>query len=194
VLTPEQTQGPYYVSGSLMRSDITEGQRGLPLDLRLVVQRVGSCEAIRDATVEVWHANASGTYSGFTAQGAGGAGPPGGSRQVTDATRFLRGAQRSDADGAVTFRTIYPGWYQGRTTHIHVKVHLGGSVVHTGQLYFDQAVSDAVYRTPPYASHGEPTTTNSTDGIYADGGRESTLTLRRSGSGYAGRLVLGVKA
>jgi protocatechuate 3,4-dioxygenase beta subunit len=92
------------------------------------------------------------------------------------------------------FDTVYPGWYQGRTPHIHVKVHVAGQEVHTGQLYFDEAVTRTVYRRAPYASHGEPTTVNSSDGIYAQGGRQSTPDLTRRADGYVGRLVLGVRA
>ena len=64
----------------------------------------------------------------------------------------MRGIQRTNAKGLALFRTVYPGWYQGRTVHIHVKVHLGGNVLHTGQLYFPDTVTDAVYRKAPYTS------------------------------------------
>ena len=180
VLTPEQTEGPYYIADSLMRSDITEGRDGTALQLRLKVQDASSCDPVQDATVEVWHADAGGVYSGFGA----------GSGERT----FLRGGQKSDSDGNVVFETIYPGWYQGRTPHIHVKVHLGGQEVHTGQLYFDDALSEAVYRASPYASRGEPTTTNSNDGVYSQGGDESKLAMTKKGDGYVGRLALGVRA
>jgi protocatechuate 3,4-dioxygenase beta subunit len=175
VLTPDQTEGPFYIAGSLVRSDVTEGKAGVPLELRLPVQDAASCEPIRAATVEIWHCDAVGEYS------AGG-------------EKFLRGAQRSDRDGHVAFRTVYPGWYQGRTTHIHVKVHVGGNVVHTGQLYFDDTVTDRVYRREPYSSHGQRTTTNAQDGIYGAGGDRSTLELSPDGQGYVGRLTLGVKS
>jgi len=118
----------------------------------------------------------------------------GGASEPTDGQTFLRGAQRTDATGAAVFDTVYPGWYQGRTPHIHVKVHVSGQNVHTGQLYFEEAVSRAVYRRAPYASHGQPTTVNSSDGIYEQGGRQSTLALTRRADGYVGRLMLGVQA
>jgi protocatechuate 3,4-dioxygenase beta subunit len=177
VLTPEQTEGPYYIEDALVRSDIREGKAGAPLELRLTAEDASSCEPIENATVEVWHCDALGAYSGFDAP---------------DEKTFLRGAQRSDRRGEVAFQTVYPGWYQGRTTHIHVKVHVGGQTVHTGQLYFDDAVTRSVYRQAPYASRGEPTTTNASDGIYASGGRQSTLEVSRAGRGYVGRLALGV--
>ena len=177
VLTPEQTEGPYYVDDSMVRRDVTEGREGVALELRLSVRDATACEPIRDATVEIWHCDAVGAYSGFDEEGT-----------------FLRGAQRSDRDGRVSFRTIYPGWYQGRATHIHVKVHVAGNEVHTGQLYFDEAVTRAVYGRAPYDSRGEPTTTNASDGIYAAGGEQSTLALSRQGDGYAGRMTLGVRS
>jgi protocatechuate 3,4-dioxygenase beta subunit len=100
----------------------------------------------------------------------------------------------SDAAGRVTFQTIYPGWYMGRTVHIHVKVHVNGNAVHTGQLYFDDALSDTVFSQPPYSAHPGRDTTNATDSIYAQGGPQSTLALTPSGNGYAGEMALVVQA
>jgi protocatechuate 3,4-dioxygenase beta subunit len=173
VLSPEMTEGPYYLDENLIRRDITEGKDGLALELRLTVEDASTCKPIHRATVEVWHADATGNYSGFD-----GAATP---------TTYLRGGQR-------TIETIYPGWYQGRTPHIHLKVHVGGDVVHTGQLFFKTATSEAVYATGAYASHGEPDTTNAGDNIYAGGGSKSLLRLtKRSGGGYRGAITLAVK-
>src|SRR5256885_1507945 len=83
---------------------------------------------------------------GLVAQSAGASG--GGS--VADDRTFMRGIQRTDATGLAVFRTIYPGWYRGRTVHIHVKVHVGGTVLHTGQLFFDDSLTDSVFKHPPY--------------------------------------------
>ena len=199
VLTPELTEGPYYIANHLVRRDITEGRPGLPLVLHLSVLNASTCSPIRGATVELWHCDAGGVYSGYGSGGGGGGGPGGGHATPTNGLRFLRGAQRTDALGRASFRTIYPGWYTGRTTHIHVKVHAGGRVVHTGQLFFDQLTSDAVYRRAPYATHGQGRagsyTTNGQDSIFAAGGARSLLSLHpRGGGGYDGRIVLGVKA
>jgi protocatechuate 3,4-dioxygenase beta subunit len=177
-LTPELTDGPYYIDDHLMRSDIREDRPGVVLDLRLPVTSASACRAIAGATVEIWHADALGVYSGF---GTG--------RGKT----FLRGGVKTDSRGLARFRTIYPGWYQGRTVHIHVKVHVAGNVVHTGQLYFPDATTDAVYRHAPYATRGQRTTRNAQDGIYASGGRQSTLSLRRSATGYIGTKGLVVR-
>src|SRR6476659_2881644 len=127
VLAPEQTEGPYYINDHLVRSDITDGRKGVPLSLRLQVLDATSCKPIKGATVELWHADGGGNYSGFSTPGT-----------------YLRGGQRSNSAGNVSFKTIYPGWYQGRTTHIHVKVHVGGKVVHTGQLYFPDALTASI--------------------------------------------------
>ncbi len=95
-------------------------------------------------------------------------------------------APSARADGLATFTTIYPGWYMGRTVHIHVKVHVGGDEVHTGQLYFDDATTDEVYEDDLYASRGERDVRNDTDPIYAAGGESSLVTVKREGEGYAG--------
>ncbi|HSF62108.1 MAG TPA: intradiol ring-cleavage dioxygenase, partial [Gaiellaceae bacterium] len=129
VLAPEQTEGPYYLDDARVRRNITEGKAGVPLALRLTVVDASSCKPISGAAVDVWHCDAAGIYSGTSAQG-------------TEDERFLRGVQRTDAKGVALFRTVYPGWYPGRTVHIHVMVHIGGNVVHTGQLYFPDAVTD----------------------------------------------------
>ena len=103
------------------------------------------------------------------------------SQQGTEDERFLRGVQRTDAKGLAIFRTIYPGWYQGRTVHIHTMVHIGGNVVHTGQLYFSDAVTDAVYKRSPYNQRPNRNPRNSGDSIYRNGGKRSTLKLVKNG-------------
>jgi protocatechuate 3,4-dioxygenase beta subunit len=129
--------------------------------------------------VDIWHADAAGIYSGF-GDGAGN-------------RTFMRGIQRTNAKGLATFRTVYPGWYQGRTVHIHVKVHLGGNVVHTGQLYFPDSVTDAVYRKSPYTSRPNRTTRNADDSIYRNGGRRSQVKVRKNAAGiYVATITMGV--
>jgi len=179
VLTPELTEGPYYVSGEKLRRDITEGKAGTPLQLDLTVVNASTCKQVRNATVEIWHCDALGVYSGAVANKPG--------------TNFLRGGQRTNAKGVATFKTIYPGFYQGRAVHIHAKVHVAGSVVHTGQLFFPAAVTAAVYKRLPYRTHGTtPDTPNAADAIYRNGGDKGMLTLRRNGVGYVGSCAMGV--
>ncbi|MEX1008609.1 MAG: intradiol ring-cleavage dioxygenase [Acidimicrobiia bacterium] len=179
VLTSEMTEGPYYIDGEAVRSNITEGKPGMPLRLDLTVVDADTCQPIPGASVEVWHADATGNYSGFGS--------------ATSNRTFLRGVQIADDDGTVTFDTLYPGWYQGRAVHIHLKAHKGGNQVHTTQLFFDENVSDAVYMTSPYNSRSGQRTTNAQDNIYADGGTQSTLALAKNGDGYVGTLTLGIR-
>jgi protocatechuate 3,4-dioxygenase beta subunit len=179
ILSPEMTEGPYYIDGEAVRRDVTEGKPGVPLTLDLVVVDAGACSPIPDAAVEIWHADAGGNYSGFNATAAN--------------TTFLRGVQTADADGNVTFETLYPGWYEGRATHIHLMVHVGGDVVHTGQLFFDEGINDTVYARSPYRDHTGTRMTNEQDGIYANGGAQSMLQLTEEGDGYRGAITLGVR-
>jgi protocatechuate 3,4-dioxygenase beta subunit len=179
VLTPELTEGPYYIAGEKLRRDIREGRPGARLTLRLAVVDAATCKPVQGAAVDIWHADAGGVYSGFGA----------GSGNRT----FMRGIQRTGADGVAVFDTVYPGWYAGRTVHIHVKVHVRGNVVHTGQLFFADAVTDAVYRRTPYSKRPNRTTRNSGDSIFANGGNKAIVKVRRQGSGYAGSLTMGVQ-
>jgi protocatechuate 3,4-dioxygenase beta subunit len=231
ILTPEQTEGPYYIDVELLRSDITEGKEGLPLKLDLTLLNATTCQPLPDATVEIWHCDAAGDYSGFSGSLPGmqgeppgsssgcppprpgdtggpppggpggppsGGGAPGGGPTMrnipTNDMVFLRGGQISDTSGKVTFQTIYPGWYMGRTVHIHLKVHVGGQEVHNSQLFFDDALSDQVFSQAPYSSHANRDTRNATDNIFQDGGQQGLLTIVRSGNGYTGTLKLGVQA
>lgn len=177
-LTPEVTEGPYWISNKLTRRDVRDGQAGRPLVLHLYVEDASTCKPITAADVEIWHANAAGAYSGV--QG--------------NTKRWLRGHQKTNARGLAVFTTIYPGWYPGRTPHIHVKVHVGGNVVHTGQLFVPDTVSAAVYRTGAYAAHGQQDVKNSGDNIYRQAGAgKAVMTMRNRGSkGYVGTMVMGV--
>lgn len=180
-LTPEATEGPFHIEDAAFRSDITEGKPGTPLRLDLVVGEAESCRPIPGATVELWHADAAGEYSGFSGM------------DDTNPLRFLRGAQRADRSGRARFHTIYPGWYEGRTPHVHVKVHVAGDEVHTGQIFFPDELSRAVYRRGAYAARGAQTQTNGRDGIYAEaGGTRAIPRLHRSGRGFVGALTLSV--
>ena len=121
-LTPELTAGPYYLDGPAVRRNITEGRPGIPLELRIRLLDAASCKPLAGAAVDVWHCDASGEYSGFegkslAATNAGG----------TNGQRYLRGVQLTDADGVAVFTTIFPGWYEGRSVHIHLSVHTGGA-------------------------------------------------------------------
>jgi protocatechuate 3,4-dioxygenase beta subunit len=179
VLTPEMTEGPYYVEGDKVRRNITEGKPGVPLLLRLKVLDVSTCMPIKGAAVDIWHCDAGGVYSGTSVQD-------------TEDLRFLRGIQKTDKSGLARFRTIYPGWYSGRAVHIHLKVYLGGRTVHTGQLFFPDALTDTVYTRSPYKQRPSRDVRNASDSIFRNGGKRSMLTLVKSGTGYVGRITMGV--
>jgi protocatechuate 3,4-dioxygenase beta subunit len=178
VLTPELTEGPYYIAGEKFRRDIRESHPGTLLALRLRVLDASTCKPIKGAAVDIWHADAAGTYSGF---GAG-----------ASSRTFLRGVQKTDAGGYAVFTTIYPGWYQGRTVHIHVKVHVGGRVVHTGQLFFSDTLTDVVYRATPYKTRPNRNVRNAQDSIFVNGGKRGLLAVTKSGAGYVGTIAMGV--
>jgi len=178
VLTPELTEGPFYIAGEKVRRDIRDGHPGTVLTLRLRVLDASSCKPIKGAAVDVWHADAAGNYSGF---GSG-----------ASSRTFLRGIQKTNADGVAVFTTIYPGWYQGRTVHIHVKVHVGGRVVHTGQLFFSDTLTDAVYRAAPYKDRPNRDVRNTQDSFFVNGGKRGLLAVTKNGAGYVGTIVMGV--
>jgi protocatechuate 3,4-dioxygenase beta subunit len=180
VLSPEMTEGPYHIDGEAVRSVVTEGKAGAPLRLALTVVDATTCSFLPKAAVEIWHADAGGNYSGFGA--------------TESNTTFLRGVQIADAIGKVHFTTVYPGWYMGRATHIHLMVHVDGNVVHTGQLFFDEAINDAVYARAPYNAHTGQRMFNDQDGIFANGGAASTVALTKDGDGYVGAITLGVRS
>lgn len=178
VLTPEMTEGPYYIAGETIRADVTDGRPGIPLRLDLTVLDATACTPIAGATVEIWHADAGGVYSGF---GSG-----------ASSRTFLRCVQVTGADGKVEFQTIYPGWYAGRATHIHLKVLVNGTT-HTSQLFFPEAVNNAAYAVAPYSSHTGTRTMNSQDSIFGGGGTSTTVAVTGSTTGYTAAINLGVK-
>ena len=181
VLQREVTEGPYYLDLNLVRRDITGDRKGTPLTLRFVVADAATCKPIPGAKVEIWHADASGTYSGVAGQRG----------------NYLRGIQVADRAGRVRFDSIFPGWYRGRTPHIHMKVFVSGNEVHTGQVFFREGVQRAVYHQGAYASRGLADTTNTSDNIYRSAGARALMSLKRKGSltssGYTGRLTIGVQ-
>ncbi|MDW5592835.1 intradiol ring-cleavage dioxygenase [Conexibacter stalactiti] len=209
-LAQEETQGPYWFDVDSIRSDVREDRPGTRLELALRVQDMSQCEAggeaapVANAVVEIWHCDAGGSYSGFE---SGAMGPPGdaGSGETSDGSysqgdseattsddgTYLRGAQATDRNGVAQFTTIYPGWYQGRTVHIHLKVHVDKRTVLTTQLYFDEALNDEVFATAPYDERGGRDMTNDSDGIFDPVG---LLDVSREDDGYLGVINLGVNA
>lgn len=233
-LTSETTEGPYYIDADKIRQDITEDEEGIPLTLALTVIDAETCRPVRNAAVDIWHCSALGVYSGYESMSNGGGGgtpptgepptgtptgePPtggpggpggggGGHAEPTDDERYLRGTWRTDRHGHVTFRTVFPGWYQGRCVHIHVKVHVdgtwtdagyeGGHTCHTGQLFFAEKAVLASAEVAPYSTNTTTRTTLDEDGIYPDNGHEGGLLYlaydrKRIARGVHARLTMGV--
>jgi protocatechuate 3,4-dioxygenase beta subunit len=187
VVRPQQTEGPFFVDERLDRSDIRSDpatgsvKAGVPLEVGFAVSQIagGACTPLRGARVDVWHCDALGAYSDVSGWGASTAGQ-----------KFLRGYQVTDDAGVARFTTIYPGGYSGRAVHIHFKIRTepasGPGDEFTSQLYFDDALTDRVHATPPYASQGQRRVRNESDGPFRRGGRQLLLPLAERGPGYAG--------
>jgi protocatechuate 3,4-dioxygenase beta subunit len=188
---PDETIGPYpdrtgmLTSATFNRRDITDGKPGLPLDLVLSLVDSGAvCAAVTGAQVIVWQCDAEGHYSEYANQ-------PGG-YDGTGAT-FLRGVQTADAGGQVTFRTVYPGWYPGRATHIHVQVFVGGVSKKVTQLAFPETVNGAVYASGVYAAKGQNPRSNAADTVFADSLQSELATVTGdTTSGYTASLTVGL--
>ncbi|KAL5315296.1 hypothetical protein ACEPPN_016163 [Leptodophora sp. 'Broadleaf-Isolate-01'] len=174
ILSPEVTQGQYYVTGEYVREDIRETQEGVDLILDTQVIDVATCEPVPDAMIEIWHCNSTGVYSGIVASGNG---------DSSDTTNldntFLRGLQPTDEEGVAQFLTLFPGHYTSRATHIHVLAHFngtqyengtyaGGYVSHVGQLFFDQDLITQVEAVSPYSTNTQDITLNSADQIFSE--------------------------
>ncbi|MCB8838790.1 intradiol ring-cleavage dioxygenase [Aurantimonas sp. VKM B-3413] len=187
-LTPEVTAGPFYFDPKLVREDITEDRRGVPVRLLLqVVDR--ACAPIRGARVDVWHCDASGLYSNYAGQGDDPAHPA-----STEGETFLRGTQVAGRDGIVSFRTIYPGWYPGRTTHIHFKVFTDAKTRLTGQVFFPDALSSDIYaNVAPYSERPAMRDTfNGNDWIARRAGDPSFAFVKEAGRAYEVALIIGI--
>ncbi|CAN7213702.1 intradiol ring-cleavage dioxygenase [Mesorhizobium amorphae] len=187
-IMPEVTEGPFYFDPKLQRADVTEGKKGVGLNVRLQVVDT-ACRPLAGARVDIWHCDAQGAYSGYPGQGDG--------QDVdTSGQTFLRGWQKTDESGIVSFATIYPGWYRGRTTHIHFKVFPDERSVMTGQLFFPDGLSDQIFATvSPYNDRpGKRDTSNARDGIARRAGPLSQAALREAADAYRALLVVAVKA
>jgi len=198
-LIPSETDGPYPLysilsNSAIQRRDITESKTGVPLRVVLRLINVNnSCAPISNAAIYIWHCDKDGVYSGYTNQ-------TGGVSTVGDT--FLRGIQVTDTSGQAVFETIYPGWYTGRITHIHIQAYLNdvltqGTAVITTQMAFPQDVTKAVYNSTLYAAHGQNTSVTSfaQGNVFSDGTTYEMATIAGDvASGYVATLTLGIAA
>lgn len=194
VVKPQQTEGPYFVDEKLNRSDIRSDpsdnslKQGVQLRLAFQVSRIAgeSCAPLEGAIVDIWHCDAMGVYSDVTDRSFN-----------TVGKKFLRGYQVTDANGTVEFNTIYPGWYPGRTVHIHFKIRTNSasqqSYEFTSQLYFDDALTDQIHTQRPYAAKGQRNIKNDQDGIFQRGGDQLMLQVAKDAKGYGARFDIGLQ-
>ena len=191
VVAADETAGPYSdITGmannpAFFRRDIREGKPGTPLTLALTIVNVrNNCNALANANVEIWQCDATGFYSEYAQPGYNGTGQT-----------YLRGLQTSDASGRVTFVTVYPGWYMGRATHIHVKVYVSGQAVKTTQIAFPEDITAEVYASGVYTAKGQSPTRNASDMVFADGTSTEMASVAGSpAAGYTATLTIGVNA
>jgi protocatechuate 3,4-dioxygenase beta subunit len=207
--TPQQIEGPYFVDGMPNRSDLSSEpsddsmQEGIPLNITVSVYKVlnsdgdgkGTCVPFSGAKVDLWEANSQGLYSGVREDG-------------TEGLVYLRGYQTTDDNGTAKFETIYPGWYENRAIHIHLKVRdfEGPEKIFewTSQLYLNNSINELVHTQPPYSNHGPVPMTNeqdlifmgpSTDGLIKNNtGNHLMLNISQSDGGYNGIFNVGLNA
>ena len=197
IVRPALTEGPYFVDEKLNRSDIRSDpstsavKPGVALALTFLVSRVSgtSCAALANATIDIWHCDALGVYSDANDPSFG----------STKGTKFLRGYQVTDAAGAAKFTTIWPGWYQGRATHIHFKIRATGANGQvsdfTSQLFFTESLNDQIFAQAPYSQRGGAgRLRNEADGIFQGGGGKLTLSPAKTADGYAATFDIGLTA
>jgi len=179
VVTPSETAGPFPSLTLPVRSDVREDRTGLLLNLAItVVNASANCAPVTNASVEIWHCDAAGNYSEYG--------------NLTSST-WLRGIQPVDANGTARFTTVYPGWYQGRATHIHIEVFINNRSVKVSQIAFPEEINSAVYASGVYASKGQNPTKNTNDNVFSDGVTSELATLTgNTASGYNATFQVGI--
>lgn len=183
-LTDAEEVGPFPLyekrDTTITHTDITEGKTGIPLNVAIIVRNVNNnCSVIANASVVIWHCDKDGYYSGYVNQGYLG-------NQDNTAKTFCRGMATTDAMGTVNFKTIYPGWYQGRATHIHAQIYVGGQLKLSTQMAFPEEINALVHGSDLYKGHGQNTTKNTGDNVFRDSLTSdlATLTANPTIGGY----------
>ena len=192
VLRPRQGEGPYFLDEKLERSDIrsdpTDGSVKPGVPLRLVFRTLradAACAPLPGAIIDIWQCDADGIYAGVV---------DGNGQFNTQGKKFLRGFQRTNAEGQGEFLTIYPGWYAGRAAHIHFKIRsdLRAGFDFASQIYFPEATNEQVFKLPPYSGKTGARSMNSQDGGFQSGGNQLTAQLTPEGNGYAALFEIGL--
>jgi protocatechuate 3,4-dioxygenase beta subunit len=179
IVRPEQVAGPFFRERRDQRSDIRldsasgATQPGAPLDLTFAVSSLDAgkgCRPLAGAVVDVWNSGVDGRYM----------------------ETALRGYQLTDRDGIARFRTVFPGWYSGRTVHIHFKVReaAAASREFVSEMYFEDALLDQVHSRPPYGSRGVREVRNTADSMFRARGKDLMLAVTPRGEGYAGTFEI----
>lgn len=220
-LTAEQEEGPFYIQGEPLRSNLVEDREGIPLTLRVQLLDMQHCTPLKNASLEIWSCDAMGEYSGFDSAHMGP--PPNGMpmpphgdhgdlgdrsgrpdgpphHEPDNQKTFLRGRQNTDDQGRIEFATLYPGCYEGRVNHIHLRVRLneGDRIVYTGQLFFPETVTDVVMSLPPYSAHQIRRTRAAEDMVFTNQhGASSLMEIEAAqpgviGKGFIGTASLGI--
>lgn len=170
VASPILTEGPFFVDENLNRSDLTKGstrpsvKNGVPLQVSFTLLKLSGSDhtPLSQAHIDVWHADAIGVYSDEN-------NPM--NHENTSRQTWLRGFQVTDSAGSASFKTIFPGWYPGRTPHIHFKIRTYSTAAKataefTSQLFFKESDARRIYSVDPYTLAGERDTTNANDNVF----------------------------
>ena len=181
-ITPPVNEGPYYVNENLNRSNISETKTGVPLTLIFTVEDV-NCVPIQGAIVDIWQCDKDGIYSDEAAQS-------------TVGQKWLRGYQQTDINGKCTFQTIFPGWYNGRLTHIHGKVKVGSVTKQTTNFFLPKSAELAVYGSSLYTKGQNPTTVANDVELRGNTTSYNALMMTIEGdltSGYVAKFAIAYK-
>jgi protocatechuate 3,4-dioxygenase beta subunit len=171
-LYPTQTIGPCYAMGPMMREDISDGLDGLPIRLSFLVVHTSGCVPVPGASIDIWHSGSDGIYSAYD---TGTTCNPGTTN--VKSMMFCRGVQTTDETGRANFSTVFPGWYRGRTIHVHFTVRISGKEYVTSQLYFDDKLTDEILAQGTYQARGKRDTNNSSDMLFTSGGAKPDQVL-----------------
>ncbi|HKP60583.1 MAG TPA: hypothetical protein VJV78_27840 [Polyangiales bacterium] len=162
---PSQTIGPCYAQMPALRQDISDGLGGLPMRMSFLLVKGSACTPVPNAQIDIWHSGSGGIYSAYATNTTCNPGTMDVKKDM-----FCRGVQMTDAMGRADFSTVFPGWYKGRTIHIHFTIRVDGRESKTSQLYFEDAMVDEILAQGDYKARGKRDTNNANDTQFKTGG------------------------